>query len=151
WHVEKHTIAVEPDQTPPAFDLSTAGRPAAKGIYALLGPGMVCANCHKSPFGATGPWQLPSLCPPALKHSTAKDSSVLQIAISTLPGPRPSNFGSKAEGVVEFLLERVAPDAKDERENLSREKERIEAFLAAMKLRPDDEEVRRATARLAVI
>src|SRR5206468_3937673 len=68
-------------------------------------------------------------------------------------GPRPTKFSSKAEGVVEFQLERIAADPKDRLEQFARERERarIEALLASMGAEVDKEEVARLQARLQVI
>jgi RNA polymerase sigma factor (sigma-70 family) len=145
WRHEKYTIAADPDQNPRTIDLIAPGKPVGKGIYVLTGPAQMCASCHKQPFDVLEPTDLVQLCTPAMKHSTGKQSTGLRLAIATT-GPRPTKFGSGAEGVVEFRLER-ADGKDDERAKLEQEKERIDAFLRAMGRAGDTEEVARLRTR----
>ncbi len=145
WKSEKGTIAVDDKANPKTINLIASGKPVGYGIYEFTAPARTCASCHTNPFRETNATDLLTLCPPGQKKRTG-----LQIAIGTV-GKRPIKFDSKAEGVVEFTLERVVTDAQDDVQKLEREKARLEAFLALMQQARNEEqkaELERVTLRL---
>jgi hypothetical protein len=75
----------------------------------------------------------------------------LRLAIAT-SGSRPTKFGSGAEGVIEFQLERAASTASggDDRERLSRERAKLDELVQLLSLKTRDGEAARALATLQV-
>jgi uncharacterized protein (TIGR03067 family) len=117
-------IAVDAAKTPRQIDLIAPGKPVGKGIYEFTALGKTCATCHDAPWKDIEPVSDLVACPPAARAATG-----LKLAIATA-GPRPAKFGSNAEGVIEFTLERVGPNPQEERERLAREIARLKAALA---------------------
>jgi RNA polymerase sigma factor (sigma-70 family) len=125
WRREQYSIAVDDKQHPFTMNLVAKGKPAARGIYELTAPAKTCASCHSDPFDSKPqPPDVIGLCQPGLKKNTG-----MRLALG-ITGGRPAKFGG-GEGVVEFKLARV-PDDHVDAEQLTREKARIEAFLALM-------------------
>jgi RNA polymerase sigma factor (sigma-70 family) len=141
---DEYRIAVDDTKTTNTIDMFAASRPVGKGIYRLTAPAATCVSCHS--IDSLGPQpdtpDLLPLCKPGQKKSTG-----LLLAVA-LEGPRPTKFGG--DGVVVFSLERVGPDAKDERAQLEKERARIETVLAAMGVGADKEELARLAARVNV-
>ncbi|HVL13941.1 MAG TPA: hypothetical protein VM529_15335, partial [Gemmata sp.] len=126
---EEFRIVVDADANPKTIDLIASGKPVGKGIYEFIAPSTTCASCHTGPVGTFKPPipDLIGLCVPGFKASHQQAGAKVRLAFATA-GPRPTKFAGGAEGVIEFVLERVA-DVKDDRAALSREAARLETFL----------------------
>jgi uncharacterized protein (TIGR03067 family) len=136
---EDYRIAVHDAANPKTIDLIAPNKAVGRGIYAYTAPAMTCATCHTleglgvGALGMKAPPNPIGLCAPGVKNAHSLPVRGLKLAIAT-GGPRPATFESGAEGVIEFVLERVSPDARAvERDALTREKARIEGFLKAMR------------------
>jgi uncharacterized protein (TIGR03067 family) len=150
WRREKYTVAVDDTKTPRTIDMIAAGKPVARGIYEFSVTATSCKKCHNPPT-ADEKYDLLGLCAPGHEYFAGHAAWVqpglgLRLAIA-VEGQRPTKFGGTKE-VIEFTLERVRPDWKEERAKLEKEKAQLEAFLKATDPAANKEEFARLAARV---